>query len=575
MKRKIIALGLAAAMIAVAVVSGTLAYLTDSDEAVNVFAVGNVDISLTEDASVKDVAGNELTGRTSETSNGYSYTGILPSNKLTKEVTVSNDGESPAYVRVLVVMNNFLETWNALNSGRYEDDAVAAKYAEIFDGWNLELNQSNEPSGINESAVTVEKGAVLRVDYSYQTSDTSKFDKANWFLSEGSAVDEAQKAEDKALAKGQDYTRLNTGYYTANMNTYERIFAYYIHLDPGGSVTLFSGLNVPAEFDAEQLKMFEGLEIKVYADAIQTEGFNYDSVNGVKITDETEIAKNAFTALEEAHPMSTFIEPLKPAIKVDGTDESIDTVEEILLAADADDLNEKGELVIGVSGEIGYTTLGQSGGVAYEINPAIKNDVSAIVFKGTSKDAKLVFDGAGVSGVGAGQKVIYEDLTIVDESVSYNEGAWEFTYLEFAGDCEFRNCVFTSGVMFDTSSVKCVDCTFITNEDSVYAAWVSGDESDTTASFEYCTFKGTRGLKMHECYGSKIKSVTVDNCTFDNISKKPGIAIGDLDAATAVTITNSSFINCMPGDQGNYKYETDTDIASFTFVESGNTVVNG
>ena len=51
MKKKIIAFGLVVAMLAIAVVSGTLAYFTDSDEATNTFTVGNVKIQLVEQQS--------------------------------------------------------------------------------------------------------------------------------------------------------------------------------------------------------------------------------------------------------------------------------------------------------------------------------------------------------------------------------------------------------------------------------------------------------------------------------------------------------------------------------------------
>ena len=48
MKKKIFTLCLAVALTATAVVGGTLAYFTDTDEKTNTFTVGNVDIELTE-----------------------------------------------------------------------------------------------------------------------------------------------------------------------------------------------------------------------------------------------------------------------------------------------------------------------------------------------------------------------------------------------------------------------------------------------------------------------------------------------------------------------------------------------
>ena len=91
-------------------------------------------------------------------------------------------------------------------------------------------------------------------------------------------------------------------------------------------------------------------------------------------------------------------------------------------------------------------------------------------------------------------------------------------------------------------------------------------------SLHWIFHQGTRGLKMHEKYGSEIAEVIIDACEFGPLSKKPGVAIGDLNADTKVTIKNSSFIGCQPGDQNNYIYESDTDVTTFTLTLSNNSV---
>ena len=80
----------------------------------------------------------------------------------------------------------------------------------------------------------------------------------------------------------------------------ERIYVYYVKLDPEEYITLFNGLNVPADFDnnavtsdgkeVSQMDMFKDLTIDIYVDAIQAEGFDTD--------------KAAFEALEAAHPLA-------------------------------------------------------------------------------------------------------------------------------------------------------------------------------------------------------------------------------------------------------------------------------
>ena len=206
------------------------------------------------------------------------------------------------------------------------------------------------------------------------------------------------------------------------------------------------------------------------------------------------------------------------------------------------------------------------------------NDVTeTVTIQGEGEKSVILFDGNGVGQVRAanGAKVIFKDITIQDNSVSYNESAWELTYLEFAGNLEFNNVTFNSGISLETVNgenelnAKFTNCKFISSEDSVYGVWVS----DGTSTFDNCKFQGTRGLKMHEDYGSEIKKVAIDGCEFGPLSKKPGIAIGDLNANTEVTIKNSSFIDCQAGDLNNYAYETDTDVTTFAFTWSNNSVV--
>ena len=178
-------------------------------------------------------------------------------------------------------------------------------------------------------------------------------------------------------------------------------------------------------------------------------------------------------------------------------------------------------------------------------------DMEGLVIKGVGENATLIVEGTG----GGLSNIHLENVTVVDNTFyTYENGenAWEFTYLELEGTCTFKNVTFTDGVMFD-GNITATDCTFMghANDSSeygdgkMYGAWVHNG----SATFENCQFTGTRGLKMHEAYGSDIATVTVTNCTFDSLTEKPGIAIGNLDAV--VEVTDSKFINCDI-------YETDT-----------------
>ena len=228
-------------------------------------------------------------------------------------------------------------------------------------------------------------------------------------------------------------------------------------------------------------------------------------------------------------------------------------------------------VTIDLNGDVYWETEGGIG--SSPLLPA-ESLISKVIINGNNKTFTATGAGVGSIRLANGGLLEFNNVNIVDESVSYAENAWEFTYLEFAGNLAFNECTFNSGVQFETESEEAVlsaafnSCRFITDEDQVYAAWVS----DGIASFNGCTFEGTRGLKMHEDYGSEITSVTVDGCTFGPLSKKPGIAIGTLNAETSVTIKNSFFFGCQPGDQNLYMYESDTDVTTFTFNLENNEV---
>jgi predicted ribosomally synthesized peptide with SipW-like signal peptide len=215
-------------------------------------------------------------------------------------------------------------------------------------------------------------------------------------------------------------------------------------------------------------------------------------------------------------------------------------------------------LTIKLNGDVEWPTEGHHG--ENDITPA-----SSIVIVGDGHT--ITATGSGVTPLGDVEApMTLKNVTIKDNSASYNEGAWELTYLEMGGTkltCE--NVTFADEIQLGTNATF-TNCSFESNEENVYAVWVD----DGSATFTNCTFKGYRGLKTHEDYGSEVSAVIVKNCTFENISKKPGIALGTLNADTTVSITGSDFINCQAGDQGLYIYETDTDVTSFNFINENN-----
>lgn len=303
MKKKILAITLCVAMLAIMLVSGTLAYFTDSAEQENVFAVGNIEIELTEEVSVTDQDGKKL-DKVEQTASGATYSNLMPTNKIVKEPVIENTGDNDAYVRVVVTMNNVYELNQAIDDV-YEGlgwtgAEVQEKYDEVFDGWGINYNPRPGKNDKNDARGIIDNRAdgttLLAVDFTKTTLPAGHhiFGLDNWFLTDAEKND-TQGDPYEAFGSNGSYV----GYYTNGMTDGQFRWTFYLHLTPGQRYTLFNGLNVPADFDSNrvvgdktinQMAFFDELNIDIKADAIQKEGFAD--------------AKAAFTALQEAHPIA-------------------------------------------------------------------------------------------------------------------------------------------------------------------------------------------------------------------------------------------------------------------------------
>ena len=125
MKKKLVAILVCVAMLAVAAVSGTLAYFTDDDQKSNVFTVGNVDITLTEPKW------DEVGSKEAED--------VYPGEPLAKDPTVTNVGKNPCSVRIKVEnLEQFVAKYgqNAMIKFRtaYQDGKLGENWVE-YEGY--------------------------------------------------------------------------------------------------------------------------------------------------------------------------------------------------------------------------------------------------------------------------------------------------------------------------------------------------------------------------------------------------------------------------------------------------------
>ena len=156
MKKKILAIALAAIMILIAITGASLAYLQDSDYDKNVMTVGNVEIEQHEQE--RDGSGNLVNFTDSKklypatadpeytdtiTVNGVAYNAFGSEfNPIDKIVTVENTGSEQAYVRTLIAFEhndpngdaNFADGISNLIHIKYNAEDWAT---ESYDGTDL------------------------------------------------------------------------------------------------------------------------------------------------------------------------------------------------------------------------------------------------------------------------------------------------------------------------------------------------------------------------------------------------------------------------------------------------------
>ena len=124
MKKKILAISLCVVMLAIAIVGGTLAYFTDTDQKTNTFTVGNVKIELIEqerdeNGGLKDFTQSKKLYPIVGSAQGEKDQYGMPTakNYVDKMVTIKNTGSEKAYIRAYFAIPSALddgyETFNA------------------------------------------------------------------------------------------------------------------------------------------------------------------------------------------------------------------------------------------------------------------------------------------------------------------------------------------------------------------------------------------------------------------------------------------------------------------------------
>ncbi|MCI6987749.1 MAG: CalY family protein [Clostridium sp.] len=128
MKKKLLAIGLAVAVLAVTIVGMSIAYFTDTDNETNTFTVGNVHIQLNEQERQLNADGSTILGNFTQNKPLFPIVGSaqgekdefgLPTaaNYVDKVITIKNTGASDAFIRayfaIPAALDDGYETFNA------------------------------------------------------------------------------------------------------------------------------------------------------------------------------------------------------------------------------------------------------------------------------------------------------------------------------------------------------------------------------------------------------------------------------------------------------------------------------
>ena len=220
MKKKILAIGLVVAMAATAVVGGTLAYFTDTDQKTNTFTAGGVKIDLIEQqvndggTALEDFKQNQVLMPIVGSAQGDkdSFGQPVAENYIDKIVTIKNTGNSDAYVRayfaIPTALDDGYETFNAGLNVLHFNFGNANGATTQGNQWNL-----NNDSGTWKYYETTIDGVKYNVYYAdYYTTlaagaTTEQFisgvylDK-NVDMKDGKYVDKRNKSADLSILEG-------------------------------------------------------------------------------------------------------------------------------------------------------------------------------------------------------------------------------------------------------------------------------------------------------------------------------------------------------------------------------------
>ena len=264
MKKKLTAIFLCVALVAIAVVGASLAYFTDTKSATNTFTVGNVKIDLIESRFHRE--GNDNSGDTSipdptQTASGMKY--VTDGHKAFTDAEIKADAEKYSeYIgergKNMLPGRNFAKCPYVVNTGA--NDAYIRIRVMV-------------PSAANNDFVAVKDGGVITNQWCSSCISTGEFiDGKGGGWDNAPAIDKASVTKDGVTYDVYTFTR--TEPLKAGAMTEWNVWNFI------GINKTATSADVQKAIDAGAIKVVETdgaktmtLNVLVEADAIQSEGF--------------------------------------------------------------------------------------------------------------------------------------------------------------------------------------------------------------------------------------------------------------------------------------------------------------
>ena len=238
MKKKILAITLCVAMLAIMLVSGSLAYFTDTKAQTNTFTAGQVEIGLDEAVVEKNDEGNYVAVASGERTHNDQAYHLYPAMTVTKDPKITvMEGSEDAYVAAKITI-----TCGA------EGDIEKLIYS---------TNHYNHLLDISK----IISGGIAQPDATMKTDHPLYNLNGNGMPVYGDAT----------------YSVYQEVYENGGANgTGEYILYVFVEnpMKAGESITLFDTMTIPADWDNGEMAIMNGVSINVEAYGTQTNSFD-------------------------------------------------------------------------------------------------------------------------------------------------------------------------------------------------------------------------------------------------------------------------------------------------------------